>query len=226
LDRPKVIAVNAELDHVFILCSVDAPEARVLTHLGFKEGSPNTHPGQGTACRRFFFRTSYLELVWVHDRDEAQSEAVRRIGLWERWSGRLQGSCPFGIVLRPSSEAADEQPSFPAWSYRPSYLPPGFSIEVASGVPLAEPAFFWLPFRRSPDQQEQPTAHRLGQTITSVRMGAPIERLSSNAARLAETLGLLAFERCAEYVIELTLDGGILGETSDLRPGLPLRLRW
>jgi hypothetical protein len=217
--------VNAELDHVFILCSVDAPEAVVLTQLGFKEGSANTHPGQGTACRRFFFRTSYLELVWVHSPEEVQSETVRRTALWERWSGRLHGACPFGIVLRPSSEAADVQAPFPAWSYRPSYLPPGLSIEVASDVPLSEPAFFWLPFRRSRAQTEQPTAHQLGQMITSVRLGAPIDRLSSDAARAAEALGLLAFERCSDYVVDLTLDGGILGETSDLRPGLPMRLR-
>jgi len=43
------------LDHVFILCSPGAPESGALNRLGLTEGSPNTHPGQGTACRRFFF---------------------------------------------------------------------------------------------------------------------------------------------------------------------------
>jgi hypothetical protein len=38
------------------------------------EGEPNTHPGQGTACRRFFFRNAFLELVWVRDPAEAQGE--------------------------------------------------------------------------------------------------------------------------------------------------------
>jgi hypothetical protein len=44
---PKVRSEDVELDHIFVLCSVDAPEARVLTQLGFTEGSDNTHPGQG-----------------------------------------------------------------------------------------------------------------------------------------------------------------------------------
>jgi len=56
-----------ELDHVFILCDEGAPEAAALLRIGIREGSGNTHPGQGTACRRFFFANAYLELVWVDD---------------------------------------------------------------------------------------------------------------------------------------------------------------
>ena len=56
-----------ELDHCFILTDVGAPEAELLTEFGFVEGEPNTHPGQGSANRRFFFANAMLELVWVHD---------------------------------------------------------------------------------------------------------------------------------------------------------------
>ena len=66
-----------ELDHVFVMCDVGAPEAAALHALGLREGSPNTHPGQGTACRRFFFGNAYLELVWVTDAAEAQAPARR-----------------------------------------------------------------------------------------------------------------------------------------------------
>ena len=59
--------MNAELDHVFIMCAVGGPEAVALSRLGLKEGSANTHPGQGTASRRFFFRNGYIELLWVCD---------------------------------------------------------------------------------------------------------------------------------------------------------------
>jgi hypothetical protein len=47
--------VAVELDHAFIACRPGAPEADALLRQGFVEGSPNTHPGQGTANRRFFF---------------------------------------------------------------------------------------------------------------------------------------------------------------------------
>src|SRR5262245_21126886 len=198
--------MNAELDHVFIMCAANAPEAVVLTELGFKEGSPNTHPGQGTACRRFFFRNSYLELLWVHSPEEAQLEPVRETGLWDRWSGRQQGACPFGVILRGASDAAEARPPFQTWSYRPTYLPPGFSIEVATGVPLTEPALFWLGFQRSPARSGQPTAHRLGQTITGARVGGPLEGPRSNAARTTEELGIVAFDASGEYVLDLTLD--------------------
>lgn len=60
-----------QLDHVFICTSLDAPAAEQLAAFGLTEGEPNVHPGQGTACRRFFFRNVYLELLWVHDPDEA-----------------------------------------------------------------------------------------------------------------------------------------------------------
>jgi len=210
-------AVNAELDHIFVMTSVDAPGAAALTQLGFKEGLPNTHPGQGSACRRFFFQTSYLELIWVHNGDEAQSEPAGRMGLWERWSGRLQGTCPFGIVLRPSIDAADTTPPFPTWSYRPAYLPQGLSIEVAEAVPLAEPAFFWLPFRRAGGQNPQ--------TITNVQCLGPFNA-SSHAARFAGAAGMIEFKRHDEYSIELTLDGGVLNKRADLLPALPIRLQW
>jgi Glyoxalase-like domain len=69
--------VNAAIDHVFICCSVGAAaEADALVRLGLHEGTPNTHPGQGTACRRFFFENAYLELFWVADKREAQADEV------------------------------------------------------------------------------------------------------------------------------------------------------
>ena len=44
-----------ELDHVFICAAAGAPEAASLIAFGLTEGTPNTHPGQGTANRRFFY---------------------------------------------------------------------------------------------------------------------------------------------------------------------------
>jgi len=63
-----------ELDHLFV-CT--APEAEKLVALGLHEGPPNRHPGQGTANRRFAFANAMIELLWVSDAHEAQSERAR-----------------------------------------------------------------------------------------------------------------------------------------------------
>ena len=63
--------MSFELDHLFILVAAGGPEAARLSELGLVEGAVNRHPGQGTACRRFFFHNAFLELVWVDDPAEA-----------------------------------------------------------------------------------------------------------------------------------------------------------
>jgi len=55
--------MTLEFDHMFICTVVDAPEADLLLAFGLTEGASNIHPGQGTACRRIFFRNAMLELL-------------------------------------------------------------------------------------------------------------------------------------------------------------------
>ena len=97
---------TSELDHVFICASIGAPEADRLVEFGLTEGTRNAHPGQGTANRRFFFHNAMLELLWVHDAAEAQSELVRPTRLWERWAGRSGGACPLALCFRPRAHQA------------------------------------------------------------------------------------------------------------------------
>src|SRR5579871_4396479 len=132
------------LDHAFVLCDVGAPEADVLTTRGFVEGSANVHPGQGTANRRFFFTNFMLELLWVAHPIEAASDAVRNTGLWERWSRRATGTSPFGLIYG-GVPAEGAQPLFLTESFYPRYLLPETSIEIVQGLPLDEPAMFWIP---------------------------------------------------------------------------------
>ena len=75
-----------------MLCEAGAPEAERLAALGLAEGSPNHHPGQGTACRRVFFANAYFELVFVTDAGEAQAEPARSTRLYERRSRRGSGA--------------------------------------------------------------------------------------------------------------------------------------
>ncbi len=215
------------LDHLFICTAVDAPEVEALTEVGLVEGTPNRHPGQGTACRRFFFRNMYLELIWVHDRDEACTEAVQPLALWERWSGRHSGACPFGVVVRPAHGDGNGAPPFRTWAYRPSYLPPGVGFDIAADVALTEPMFVWTGAPRRPHVGAEPTAHRIGSTVTGVRITSPVAGdRRSEAARVLADSGTVVFDTGDVHRLELTLDGGRGGKVADLSDTLPLRLRW
>ena len=217
--------MNAELDHVFICCSVGGPEADALRRAGLREGTPNTHAGQGTACRRFFFSNAYLELVWVADEAEARSPAVARTRLWERWSRRASGACPYALVLRPAAGTA-AAPPFPSWPYRPQYLPEGMAIDVALDTPLEGPEFFYLGFQRGAGRAtQQLTQHELPcGVLTSVTVHGPAAGHSPIGAAVEEA-GIASFRSADEHLLELRFDEANRG-TSDLRPGLPLVLKW
>jgi hypothetical protein len=209
------------------MCAVDAPEAAELVRAGLTEGLPNTHEGQGTACRRFPFSNGYLELLWVRDEREALSERTRRTRIWDRWAKRDMGACPFGIVLRPQGGDATGLPPFPAWAYTPGYLPPGAAIDVAVDTPLSEPEFFYLGFQTrapSPGALESAAGAGAAPALTGLTIGTPGSSQRSLAARSVEAAGVLSFTASTEHLMSLTLDGGRTSRTADLRPHLPLLL--
>ncbi len=162
-----------EVDHAFIACAPGAPEGDALLRLDFVEGSRNTHPGQGTANRRFYFENFMLELIWVADAAEAQSAQTRRTRLWDRWSQRQSGVSPFGIVFRATGDQDSAAP-FPTWAYYPSYLPPGLSIQIAEETTLREPELFYLPFLKMP----------------GIRAGEPLTSRGADPARAGLRVGV------------------------------------
>src|SRR5437867_2761000 len=132
----------SELDHLFICASIGAPEADRLVAFGLTEGTPNVHPGQGTANRRFFFHNAMLELIWVEDEAEARREPAARLRIPERGRYRETGASPVGLCLRRAPEAAGALP-FETWAYRPAYVPAGVAIDVAAtSVRPEEPLLF------------------------------------------------------------------------------------
>lgn len=222
--------MSFELDHIFICTSVGAPEAQQLVDFGLTEGAPNRHPGQGTANRRFFFENAFLELVWVEDIEEAQSELVRPTGLWKRWSQRDSGAVPFGMCLRPATGTQASLP-FKAWDYRPPYLPPELSIQMLDQSSDATlPLLFFLAFGRRPDSvddaRRQLMTHSSGvRTITRVSVTSP----SLGAApwtSVERQVRELRFLSGAPPLMEIEFDHQRRDGVADFRPGLPLVFRW
>jgi hypothetical protein len=217
-----------ELDHIFLLVSVGAPEADLLSALGLTEGQPNRHPGQGTACRRFFFANAYLELLWVEDPAEVQGEVARPLRFFERWSQRAGGACPFGLVFRLGQEAVP----FSAWEYRPPYLPPpqGFHMGVNSDC-VEEPLLVCFQGGRRPDarpaQSRQPLEHQAGlREVTALRIHSPRTAFQSAALRAAVQTGTFALLPGPTHLAEIGFDGEHKGKRADLRPAMPIVLCW
>jgi hypothetical protein len=93
---------------------------------------------------------------------------------------------------------------------------------------LTEPEFFVLRTRviilgRRTRDIPAPVRRRRSRTCG---LGTPAARPLSAAARWAESSGILSFERSNDHVLHLTFDQGTSGQDADLRPELPLALRW
>ncbi len=219
------------LDHVFVTTSAGAHAADALVALGFTEGPGGVHPGQGTANRRFFFRNAMLEFLWVCNADDARSPLTRPTRLWERCQRADPHICPFGLCLRPGDDAATAPP-FSAWPYRPRYLPGNLAIDVAgNSEALDEPMLFHLVFGARPDaaasSDRHPLEHATGvRELTRVRWMRPSRRPPSAELRAVVKTGLLDVGDGDAHVLELGFDDEPDRGHADLRPALPLVLRW
>jgi len=215
--------MTIELDHVFICVAKGGPEAARLVQFGLAEGAPNTHPGQGTANRRFFFRNGMLELLWVEDSADAQSEQSAPTRLWERWSSRSNGVCPFGIVMRPA-EHANSDPPFPALEYRPRWLSPDLKIHI-SPAGLDEPMWVYMPVLQEFNHQQHFVEHPNGvREITKLSLATP-GFLQSAAALACVKNGVLAHETGSAQLLVMEFDHGSRHQSTDFRPELPLVVR-
>jgi hypothetical protein len=212
--------MRIELDHVFVCTAPGAPEAEEFVRFGLREWSPNRHPGQGTANRRFAFSNAMIELLWVVDAEEAQSECSRRTQLWERWSGREGKASPFGICVRPVDSQNTESP-FPAWKYRPSYLPDPLDMHLGE-TGLEEPMWVYLGFMRRFDREQRFIEHPIGiREITNLTLTTPVPLRSTASQSIVES-GILSSQDGPESLLEIEFDGNERKEIADFRPHLPV----
>lgn len=212
--------VSIELDHFFVITDPGAPQADALVAAGFLEGPPNRHPGQGTACRRFYFTNSMLELLWIQDPEEAGSALAARTRLAQRARGRGAHASPFGLCLRPSGAEVPSAP-FPSWRYTPDFLPADFpAIEVSCRSELiAEPFMFYLPFssRAGPNSTgpSELSRHPCGaRELTRLILRCPTPDDPDLLA--LGGLAALSVQPSAHHQLELVLDDARQGEAIEI----------
>ena len=212
--------MRIELDHLFVCAAPGASEAEKFVQFGLHEGPPNQHPGQGTANRRFAFANAMIELFWVSDASEAQSQSARRTLLWERWSGREHNASPFGICLRPV-DPQDTGLPFPAWEYRPAYLPDPLVMHIGD-VGIEERMWVYLSFMRRAQREQWFIEHPIGlREITGLTLTTPVPLRSNVSQKIVES-GILATRTGAKSLLEIEFYGNRRKEQMDFRPHLPL----
>src|SRR5581483_3183282 len=213
--------------HLFVFCSPGGPEADALVAAGFAEGSRNTHPGQGTANRRFFFSNGMLEFVWVENLEEIRSPLTRPTFLDERSRYLETGYSPFGIGTYAPAGA----PAFPGWSYKPVYLPSDLGIWVAdNGRSPEEPMLFYGSFFPAPGKSSgrEPILHPnsvKGLSRITIQTAGK-KRPRSAALEEFKKIDLLDFKEGDRPLVTFEFDQAGQGREVDLRPSVPLVLRY
>lgn len=227
---PRAEDMPFELDHVFVCTNLDAPEAAQLVASGLTEGPSRVHQGQGTANRCFLFHNAYLELIWVHAHEEARSPLTARTRLFERWKGRADGTCPFGICLRHAPPSGGNELPFAAWDYLPRYLAASNPIHIGANSDwLAEPMLFFIESASRPDSwpRQPPLNHRLGvREITHVSWTRPTDNPMSPELRAVVDAGFLSVELGRTHTLKICFDNEAAGQSASLLPNLPVIFKW
>lgn len=225
-----------ELDHIFIFIQEHDQLTASLKRFGLREGTPNVHAGQGTACKRFFFQNAYLELVWVRDAEEIKSAVIAKAKLWERSQYRLTNYCPFGLCFRAATREDNSIMLLfeDAWRYYPAFLPEGQFANIASNENFPdEPMLFEMPFfglapKDYPLEKQQLLSHKMGfKEITKVSLILPTSTATlSLAMKKVLDHSIVNVLEGKAYHITIEFDYGLKKEAQNFYPLSPLTLQW
>lgn len=210
------------LDHLFILTEPGAPVAEKITEIGLVEGNANTHPGQGSANRRFFLENFTIELLYISNEDEARQGLGRDLRLLDRYQS--QKACPYGIVSRVTEPGT--APEFNSWKYYPDYFNGDlcFYVGVNSDC-LSEPLCICMP-PELPLKNKIPEQYaNKGWRLSSVEIAVPVEKPSEELACFA-AMESVKIRFGQPHQMTLCLNHGENRKSLDLNPVLPLVIQW
>jgi len=214
--------MNLELHHFFILVEPGAKVADLLCSLGMKEGARNKHEGQGTSNRRFNFSNGTLEILWINDVEEATQGPGQKMYLYERSQDVM--ASPFGLVFNRKDNSSLKMP-FEGWHYQPDYFKPpmGFHVGQNSSY-LLEPLCVYMPFIE-PDTSVGKVEEGVFSVISNVNVSTTSESLSDTLG-IVSTTDRLEVNHGKEHLMEIIFDNHRHDQSRDLRPDLPLIIRW
>jgi len=219
--RPSI-----RFDHLFILVQPNAPERAALEKAGFRvEPAVNQHDGQGTASVMAEFQDGFIELMWVDPSvpvapgAERANEKFRKRVEW-----RTSGWSPFGINLSRTKPGVDPPYPFPTWTISMPWMEPGTSIVVlTSRDDTKSPSVSVHPHATKQSAGKHPNGAK---RITHVRIVTPPDYEPAPAMLYARDQQAIELAKGDAWCAEITFDGGKKGKRKDLRPELPLVVRY
>ena len=214
-------AFPLELDHFFIQVHKDAPETQTLIALGFHHsGHFNRHIGLGTKGTYFNFENISIELLWIEDEAEFASASL------------MFGRPPFGFAFHHNKAGVSAPLPFETNAFHWDWMPPDSFLHFAKRDPASlEPLFFVVPDgiafpEEDNDMPSELTAHPLGiKQLSTLRVIIPSQELSATAQLLSANTNV-KIENGSESRLELTFDNEAQGKIVDVRPTLPLLIRY
>jgi hypothetical protein len=238
---PVVAAPAVLLDHVWLVVAPGAPERAALEGAGLRLApGVNRHDGQGTASITVELENAFVELIWADSTVpvapglEGLQQSFRRRADW-----RATGWSPIGLGFRRPPGATDSLP-VPSRPVRAAWMPPGAELRLLTGAAdsLAPrlwvvPAVMGVRDAAGEDSVRRGEGgwatlrHPLGvRRLTGATVRVPPAGTTPPAARLLDSLGAARFAPGDAWLLELTFDDGRRGRARDLRPTLPLLLRY
>lgn len=220
-------------DHASIMVSPGAPERAALEQAGLQIlPGVNRNEGQGTASIAVEFQNSYLELVWVDPSVPVKPSLERAVQKFRnRVAWRTSGYCPFGIASRRTTGDKLTLP-FPTWSWSADWMPNGAEmVMLTPRDDTRSPAFYIEPLALTDQAKQAALAakfhHPLGvHSITSVRLVSPSAYQPIASLSYLQQQRILNLGKGEQWLLELTFDSGKKKKSKDLRPDLPLILRY
>lgn len=214
--------MNIELHHFFILVKPRGDVAELLSSIGMQEGSRNKHEGQGTSNRRFNFSNGTLELLWIHDEEEAKSGPGRDMRLAERAGD--ENASPFGVIFNRKDDSSLEMP-FDGWKYQPVYFQPPWAFHVgANSKNIIEPLCVYMPFIE-PDMPKSLDENELFKVVSKVTVYTPSKCLS-NVLNRVNNADRLSVKSGNKHLMEVIFNENKEGMSHDFRPDIPLVVSW
>jgi Glyoxalase-like domain len=238
-------APTLSLDHIILWTKKGAPDTSLFQRSGFTlDQRTMVHTGFGTGGRYIFFYNVYIELLYVNDTVEFNTE-FNHVSDSHRSMWRENAECPFGLGLGMVPYDTTKIP-FAAKSLQAPWMKPNSSlfVDADSYTHPQEPMVIVVPdylFHRKFDTRRDienlsneanrirllaATAHVNGvKKLTAMKITCPAKQLSA-AAAVVKNIDHVEIITGTENLMELTFDNNEQHKTSDWRPQLPVVIKY
>ena len=227
-----------QIYYLFAFSAVGRQLISFLTKLGLNCTEPKSNPAQGRVSTLIFFENVYLEIVWFEEASHiTQSEIMREFNFQPRVNWATTGASPFGFGLSYSTN-------------HDNFVPATVEAIAKDEILMSKPLLGFCPINLA--HPEEPICYcvtdyeaqrnRLNRylaiaeeyrnpglgmrKLTQVKIRVISDRLITPSSLDLATQKLLEIEYQKHPLLELTFDDGNQQKFVDLRPLIPIVLRF